>query len=444
MSELRVSSSGPLKGTVEVPGDKSISHRSVILSSIAQGDTLVKGILFGEDVLATRAAFQAMGVEIEEDEEKAEMLIHGRGPEALVSPKTALDLGNSGTSMRLLSGLLAGLPLEALLIGDQSLSQRDMRRVVEPLRAMGADIGCTGQGTAPIMIKGKTLEGIRYRLPMASAQLKSALLLAGLFGEGETWVAEPGPARDHTECMLSLFGVEVHREEGGREVWEDGIERDTKWIGVRGAAELRAPGELAVPGDISSAAFFMVAALIVPGSEVVIRNVGVNPTRTGIIDALSAMGADITVENRRSYGNEPVGDVRVRASALKGIEVKGELTLRSIDEIPVLGVAAAKASGTTAITDAGELRKKESDRIESMFKLLSGMGVKVRGLKDGLVIEGPAEFNGAAVESRLDHRIAMSAAVAGLAAKGEVVIRGAETIATSFPKFSSALTALSS
>lgn len=428
MSELRIGAAGPLKGALRVPGDKSISHRAVMLSAVAYGVTRVKGLLFSEDVLATIGAFRAMEVKIREERDKEEAVIHGRGPHELISPRMALDLGNSGTSMRLLTGLLAGLPVMALLIGDESLSQRPMKRVIEPLRQMGADLGCSKQGTAPIMVRGADLTGIRYRLPVASAQLKSALLLAGLFAKGETWIAEPGPSRDHTEKMLPRFGVKLMR--------------DAEWIGVKGGQKLKNASVIEVPGDLSSAAFFMVAALNVPGSEIVIENVGVNPTRAGILAILKKMGADLETMNERMAGDEPVADLRVRASRLKGVEIGGDLLTRAIDEVPALCIAAALAQGTTTITDAGELRVKESDRIAAMARALADMGVKVRELPDGLVIEGPARLKGTRVESGLDHRIAMAAAVAGLCAKGEMVILGAESIATSFPKFESALTAL--
>jgi len=430
MTVLRVRAVGPLHGELKVPGDKSISHRAVMLSAVAYGVTRVRGLLFSEDVLATIAAFRAMRVKIREETEKEEVVICGRGPDELVSSHMALDLGNSGTSMRLLAGLLAGLPVMALLIGDQSLSRRPMRRVIEPLRLMGADVGCTREGTAPIMIKGAELKGIRYRLPVASAQLKSALLMAGLFARGETWLSEPGPSRDHTELMLARFGVKLMR--------------DHEWIGVRGPAKLKNASVIEVPADISSAAFLIVAALIVPGSEIVIKDVGINPTRTGILDILKLMGADIAVENQRLMGLEPVGDLRVKAGELRAAEIGGDLLTRAIDEVPALCIAAARAKGATVIRDAKELRVKESDRIAAMARALAAMGAGVEEREDGLIIKGPAALKGAAVESDSDHRVAMAAAVAGLAAKGEMVINGAESIMTSFPDFLRALTRLAS
>lgn len=314
-----------------MPGDKSISHRSVMLSAIATGDTSVSGILFSGDVLATISALRLMGVEIVEDREAGVVTVRGKGPDELVSPRMALDLGNSGTSMRLLAGLLAGLEVQALLIGDESLNQRPMGRVIEPLRLMGADIAGGRGGKAPIMIKGGGLAGIRYPLPVASAQIKSAIVLAGLSASGETWVKEPGPARDHTERMLPAFGVEVLH--------------DGAWIGVRGEADLVSPGEIMVPGDISSAAFFIVAALIVPGSELVVERVGINPTRTGILEVLGRMGAKIEIENQRTFGAEPVADIRVRSSRLTGVEIGGDSVLRAMDEIPVLWWPRPRPSG---------------------------------------------------------------------------------------------------
>jgi 3-phosphoshikimate 1-carboxyvinyltransferase len=351
--------------------------------------------------------------------------VHGRGPGALSSPAAALDLGNSGTSLRLLTGLLAGLPLTATLTGDHSLTRRPMQRVLGPLRQMGADLTGAGEGTAPIAIRGRQLNGIRYRLPVASAQLKSALLLAGLFAEGETWIAEPGPARDHTERMLPAFGAPVRRE--------------GQWIGVSGNATLTAAGELAVPGDISSAAFLVVAALIVPGSELVIENVGVNPTRTGILDILARMGAAIALRSPRLSGREPVADLYVKSSPLTGVTIAGDLLTRAIDEVPVLCIAAAVADGATEIRDARELRVKESDRLASMAGLLTAMGARVTEFPDGLRIEGRAALRAAEIDPGLDHRVAMSAAVAGLVARGETVVKNADTIASSFPGFESAL-----
>lgn len=429
MKRLRISPSGPLRGRIRVPGDKSISHRALMLSAIAKGETRIRGLLRSEDVEATLKAFTAMGLEVGE-EDSGDLVVRGRGADGLNSPEAALDLGNSGTSMRLLAGMLAGLNLDVVLTGDQSLNKRPMGRVIEPLALMGADIKSGPRGTAPLAIKGKELSGIRYRLPMASAQVKSAILLAGLFAKGETRVAEPAPTRDHTELMLPAFGIRVIK--------------DGEWIGVGGGGELVAAGEIEVPGDFSSAAFFIVAASIVPGSDIVIENVGINPTRTGLLDVLELMQAKISIQNERSQGQEPVADLRVRSAALVGVEVSGDLVPRAIDEMPALCVAAAKAHGRTVIRDAKELRVKESDRIESMAIMLESLGVDVRELPDGLEIEGPADLIGTSIDCCLDHRVAMAAAVAGLVAKGETTVNKAECIDTSFPEFEACLTAVSS
>lgn len=428
MSELRVQARGPLRGEVRVPGDKSISHRAVMLSALAEGATRIQGLLLGEDVRATMAAFQAMGVKIEPDlGTDPEVKIEGRGPAGLRSPPGPLDLGNSGTSMRLLAGLLSGLPLTVTLTGDPSLSRRPMKRVIEPLTQMGAEISATPSGTAPLRIQGRKLRGIRYETPVASAQVKSAILLAGLSASGETQVAEPLPTRDHTERILPAFGVNVKRE-GNR-------------VGLQGPARLQSPGLIQVPGDISSAAFFIVAALIVDGSHLMIRNVGVNPTRTGLLDILRMMGARIELTNPRHFGGEPAADLTVKSQDLRGVEIGGELIPRAIDEVPALCVAAALAKGRTVIRDARELRVKESDRISGMAAALSKLGVKVEEFPDGLAITGPARLTGAWIDSLGDHRLAMAAAVAGLCASGETVISGAEFIATSFPEFEARLTA---
>ena len=413
-----------LGGAVSVPGDKSISHRAVMLAAVAAGETRIRGLLRSEDVLATLGAFRALGVEAEDDGES--LVIHGRGATALSREPVTVDLGNSGTSMRLLAGLLAGLDLDVTMTGDASLSRRPMKRVTEPLAQMGADLTATAAGTAPLRVRGRRLRAIDYELPVASAQVKSAVLLAGLWADGVTRVREPGPTRDHTERMLPCFGVEP--------IFEGG------WIGVRGGARLAAGGEVSIPGDISSAAFFIVAGLIVPGSEITLRDVGLNPTR--ILDILRLMGAEITVANERRLGAEPVGDLIVRAGRLRGATVGGDLIVRAIDEVPALCVAAALAEGATVIRDAGELRVKESDRLAGMARILTDMGARVRELPDGLEISGPAELRGATVEPGFDHRLAMAAAVAGLRARGETIINEAECIATSFPGFQNLLESL--
>jgi 3-phosphoshikimate 1-carboxyvinyltransferase len=395
-----------------------------MLGSVAAGETRVRGLLRSEDVLATLSAFRTLGVAVEDREDG--VVIAGRGPEALSGASVTIDLGNSGTSMRLLAGLFAGLPVEVTLIGDASLSRRPMKRVIEPLRLMGAEIAGSALGTAPLRIAGRPLRAIDYRLPVASAQVKSAVLLAGLSASGTTRVAEPGPSRDHTERMLPGFGVNLDRE--------------GEWIALAGGQRLRGAGLIEVPGDLSSAAFFVVAALIVPDSDLTIEGVGLNPTRTGILEILRRMGGNIEARNERRVGSEPVGDLRVRSSRLQGIEIGGDLIVRAIDEVPALCVAAARAEGRTVIREAAELRVKESDRLAGMARILTGMGARARELPDGIEIEGRAALRGAEVDTHFDHRLAMAAAVAGLAAEGETTVREAECIATSFPGFAARLT----
>ncbi len=426
MTELRVGPRGPLKGSVRVPGDKSISHRALMLSAVARGSTVIRGLLFSGDVASTANALGSMGVHMEEDEHKAWLKVHGKGPAALRAPEGELDLGNSGTGMRLLAGLLAGLNINAVLTGDQSLLKRPMKRIIEPLRLMGARIEAGPDDTAPLVIKGADLAGIRYNMEVASAQVKSAILLAGLSARGETWVHEPAVTRDHTERMMEAFGVKVERKQG--------------WAGVIGGQVLESPGEIEVPGDISAAAFFMVAALVVPGSEIVIKDVGVNPARSGVLDILKNMRAGLEIKNLRTAGNEPVADIEVRSSRLRGTEVKGPLVPRAIDELPVICVAAARAEGVTVIREASELRVKESDRIAAMAGLLTAMGARVKEFHDGIEVRGGARLAGTTVDPQMDHRVAMAAAVAALCAKGQTLIRGAETISTSFPDFESSLT----
>ena len=423
MSDLVIQPSRGLHGELTLPGDKSISHRSVMFAAIADGATDISGFLAGEDTMNTAKAMQAMGVVVD-GLGTDRLLVRGRGLHGLSEPAGVLDLGNSGTGMRLIAGLLAGQNFFSILSGDQYLRKRPMARVVEPLRRMGAQIdGRSGGQLAPLSIRGGggRIRAIEYASPIASAQVKSALLLAGLYADGETSVVEPSKSRDHTERLLRFFGVEV-REEGNR-------------VTVRGGQRLRAGGPLMIPSDLSSAAFFLVAASIVPGSDLLIRNVGVNPTRTGVIDVLLSMGADISLGNRREQAGEPVADIRVRYKKLRAVQVSGGVIPRAIDEIPVLSVAAACAEGTTIIRDAAELRVKESDRIASMAAELRKLGVAVTELPDGMEITGRPALTGAACESHGDHRIAMSMAVAGLAARGETVVRDTGWIDTSFPGF---------
>jgi 3-phosphoshikimate 1-carboxyvinyltransferase len=408
-----------IRGEISVPGDKSISHRSIMLGSIARGETRVRGFLRGEDNLATLNAFRSMGVDIDDDGET--LSIKGKGLHGLAEPSDVLDCGNSGTSMRLMTGLLAGQRFFSVLTGDKYLRNRPMKRVIEPLGRMGAAInGRAGGDKAPLAIVGKQLSGIRHDSTVASAQVKSAIMLAGLYASGETVVVEPHLSRDHSERMFRYFGADI--EAGG------------PMVKVRGGRELEGR-DIIVPGDISSAAFFMVAALIVPGSELLIRGVGVNPTRTGVIDILTDMGGSLELLDRREISGEPVADILVRASRLKGIEIGGELVPRAIDEFPVICVAAAHASGRTVIRDARELRVKETDRIAAMASSLRSAGVEVAETEDGMEISGLERLRGSVTDSCGDHRIAMSMLVAGLAASGGITVRDVDCIATSFPNF---------
>ncbi len=410
---------GSLSGNVRVPGDKSISHRSIMLGSLAEGTTHVSGFLEGEDSLATLKAFRAMGVDIE-GPESGRVVIHGVGMHGLQAPAGPLDLGNSGTSIRLMAGLLAGQAFDVEMVGDASLSRRPMRRVTEPLALMGARIDTAAGGTPPLYLHGGSkLKGIDYTLPMASAQVKSCILLAGLYAEGETRVTEPAPTRDHTERMLQGFGYQVGR--------------DGAAVRLTGGGTLKAT-DIDVPADISSAAFFMVGAAIAENSNVLLEHVGVNPTRTGVIDILRLMGADIEVLNQREVGGEPVADIRVVSSALKGIHIPEALVPLAIDEFPALFVAAACAEGETVLSGAEELRVKESDRIQVMADGLVKMGVKAEPTPDGIVIQG-GPMQGSEVDAHGDHRIAMSFAMAALRAQGEIVINDCANVNTSFPGF---------
>ncbi|MCZ8324287.1 MAG: 3-phosphoshikimate 1-carboxyvinyltransferase [Sphingomonadaceae bacterium] len=431
---------GPLKGTIRVPGDKSISHRSIMLGALAVGETRVTGLLEGEDVLSTAAAMRAMGASVERIG-AGEWSVHGVGVGALLQPHAPLDMGNSGTSTRLLMGLVASHPIAATFVGDASLSKRPMGRVIEPLSRMGAAFeaseGANGSQTLPLTVRGALpAVPIEYRLPVASAQVKSAVLLAGLNTPGITTVIEPVPTRDHSERMLRGFGADLSVE-----VEADG----TRVIRLVGEAELQ-PQTIEVPGDPSSAAFFIVAALVVPGSEVTIQNVGLNPTRAGIIEVLRQMGGSIEEVNRREVGGEPVADLVVRHSALKGIAVDPAIAPSMIDEFPALFVAAALAEGTTVTAGLEELRVKESDRITVMATALTAAGARVRETEDGLVIEGtggdPLPGTAGAIATHLDHRIAMSMAVAGLASRAGVEVDDTRPIATSFPVFEALLDGL--
>lgn len=420
---------GPLSGSVTVPGDKSISHRSLMFGALAVGETVVEGLLEGEDVLATAAALRAMGADIERDDGGI-WHIHGVGVGGLMQPATALDMGNSGTSTRLLMGLLASHRLTATFIGDASLSRRPMGRVIEPLTRMGADFTASPGGTLPLTMRGLVpAVPIAYRLPVASAQVKSAVLLAGLNTPGITRVIEPEPTRDHSERMLRGFGAHLEVETDA-----DGV----RMISLTGEAELQ-PQRITVPGDPSSAAFPIVAALLVPGSDIVVRNVGMNPTRTGLFRMLQAMGADLTFQNAREVGGEPVADIRARHCALRGVEVPPDIAPSMIDEFPIFFIAAAMAEGRTVTCGLEELRVKESDRLSAMAKGLLSVGAYVEETPDGLILSGTggAALRGGRepVATYLDHRIAMSFAVAGLASRGGVMIDDMRPIATSFPTF---------
>ena len=420
--------SGPLRGTLKVPGDKSISHRALMLSALAVGTSHISGLLEGEDVLATAAAMRAMGAHIERNGEGI-WTVHGVGVGGLMQPSGALDMGNSGTSTRLLMGLVASHRLTATFIGDASLSKRPMGRVIDPLSQMGAEFTASPGGMLPLMVRGLVPAiPISYRLPVASAQVKSAVLLAGLNIAGITEVIEPVPTRDHSERMLRGFGADLTVD-----VDTDGV----RHIRLMGEAELK-PQQIEVPGDPSSAAFFVVAALITPGSEVTVTHVGMNPTRTGIYKMLQAMGADLTYANEREVGGEPVADITTRHSVLRGIDVPPDVAPSMIDEFPVFFVAASMAQGRTTTSGLDELRVKESDRLALMAAGLKAIGAQVQEREDGLIINGsggePLE-GGATVTSALDHRIAMSFAVAGQNCYHAVTVDDVSPIATSFPTF---------
>jgi 3-phosphoshikimate 1-carboxyvinyltransferase len=416
--QFRVRPGGRLRGRVRVPGDKSISHRGVMLGAIAEGITRIDGFLRAADCLATISAFRAMGVRIDEDA-NGEVRVHGVGLRGLKAASSALDLGNSGTSMRLLAGLLCGQAFNSELRGDASLNRRPMRRIAEPLRGMGAVIQTSEQDTPPLRIHGRRLRGAPYRMPMASAQVKSSILLAGLYAHGETTVIEPEPTRDHTERMLTGFGCTVRR--------------DANRVTVRGGGTLKAT-LIDVPSDISTAAFLMVGASIAPGSELVLERVGVNPTRSGVIEILRRMGANIMVLDEGIVNGEPVADLRVKHASLQGIPIPRALVPLAIDEFPAIFIAAACARGTTVLNGAEELRVKESDRIEAAAAGLRACGITAETSFNGMVIHG-GRMRGGLVDSHGDHRIAMAFAMGGLAADGEIIVQDCDNVATSFPGF---------
>lgn len=427
--KLRVQRVRRLRGSIQVPGDKSISHRALLLGALADGTSRARGWLLAGVTQAMLRCVRGLGVAVDLQSAgtgSADLRVHGTGLHGWQAPPQPLDCGGSGTTMRLLAGALAGQRFTSILDGSSRLRQRPMGRIVDPLRRMGAQIE-TVEGNAPLTITGGDLQGIDYPLPVASAQVKSAILLAALFTRDPTTVREPGPARDHTERMLSAMGADLSMD---------------------GPAITLAPGkgltpiDMSTPGDFSSGAFFLVAGCLVPGSEVLIKGVGLNPRRTGLLEVLSTMGADIAVENERTVSSEPVGDLLVRWSELRATEVSGPLVVRMIDEFPVLAVAATQAQGETVVRDAGELRVKESDRITAIVGELRKLGAWIEEGADGFVVQGPSALRGAVVDSHADHRLAMALVVAGLTAEGETVIRGAECIEDSFPGFEDALRGL--
>lgn len=410
-----------LSGEITVPGDKSISHRSIMLGALAKGTTEVYGFLQGADCLSSIDCFRKMGVIIENTGNDGIVIIQGRGLRGLVSPSETLDVGNSGTTTRLMSGILAAQTFTSRVNGDASIQKRPMGRIMTPLSMMGADITSeNNNGCAPLIIHGKKLKGINYQSPVASAQVKSAVLFAGLYADGETSVTEPAVSRNHTELMFKEFGV--------------GIETEGKTVTVKPATELYAR-QVYVPGDISSAAYFIVAGLITPNSCIAIKNVGINPTRDGIIRVCQMMGADIEVSEHEGRTEEPTADITVRTSTLKGCTIGGEIIPTLIDELPVIAILACFADGTTIIKDAEELKVKESNRIDVVVNNLRAMGADVQATDDGMIINGGKELHGAVIDSRLDHRIAMSFAVAAMNSDGETEILGSECVDISYPAF---------
>lgn len=408
-----------LKGQIQVPGDKSISHRAIMLGSLAKGKTEITNFLQGADCLSSMACFQNMGIEI--INQNNSVIVHGKGLHGLSKPSGMLDVGNSGTTTRLMSGILAAQPFECSLNGDESIQKRPMKRIIEPLSQMGAHIeSIRGNGCAPLRITGQPLHGIHYHSKVASAQVKSCILFAGLYADKETSVTEPYVSRNHTELMLSYFGGNI-RTEGTTAT----VLPEPELIGQK----------VIVPGDISSAAYFIAAALIVPGSELLIQNVGINPTRDGILRVCKQMGADITLLNENNVKGEPSADLLVRSCSLHGTEIGGELIPTLIDELPIIAVLASYANGTTVIKDAQELKVKESNRIDVMVSNLSKMGVDIQPTEDGMVIQGGKQLHGAVIDSKLDHRIAMSFAIAALQAEGETEILGSECVNISYPGF---------
>ena len=420
MPKITINPTESINGQINVPGDKSISHRAVMIGSLAEGVTRIENFLMGEDCLNTLKAFRTMGIQAEVADDGT-VTIHGNGLDGLREPEDVLDIGNSGTSIRIMSGVLSGQSFYSVITGDSSIRKRPMGRITEPLKKMGAQILGRGDGAlAPLTIIGGDLKPIHYKTPVASAQVKSSILMAGLFADGYTTVTEPAQSRDHTERMLRFFGAEIQ---------SDGLTHQLK-----GLPRLKSR-EIIVPGDISSAAYFLVATTITPGSEILVKDVGINPTRAGVLEALKQMGANIQVENCREVNGEPIADIRVSHSELYGATFKGDIIVTMIDEIPLLAVTATQAEGETVIRDAKELRVKETDRIAAITQELRKMGAEVEPLEDGMIISGNQKLRGAECESHGDHRIAMSVAVAALIADGETTIADIDCVETSFPGF---------
>ncbi len=416
---MKFSRAAGLSGTITVPGDKSISHRSVMLGSIARGVTEIHGFLPGADCLSTISCFRKMGIHIEQQQDHVK--VYGSGLHGLRKPEEVLDCGNSGTTLRLLSGILVAQPFDSILTGDASIQKRPMKRIITPLTAMGADIrSLSCNHCAPLAISGRKLKGISYQSPVASAQVKSAVLLAGLYADGKTSVTEPFLSRNHTELMLKGFGADVISE---------GI------TAVISPADELFAQQITIPGDISSAAYFIAAGLITPHSEILIENVGINPTRAGILTVCRQMGADITICKERTAGGEPVADILVKTSQLKGITIGGSIIPTLIDELPIIALMACFAEGTTLIQDAAELKIKESNRIAVMTENLTKMGAKVTATEDGMIIEGGTPLKGAIIDSHLDHRIAMTFAIAGINAAKETQVLGSQCVNISYPGF---------
>ena len=417
-TNFRIEPSNSIIGKVNIPGDKSISHRAIILAAIADGESRIKNFLQGEDTLATIRVFQKMGVNIKSDGDI--IIVKGVGLHGLRAENPTLDFGNSGTSVRLLSGLLSAQNFSSQLIGDESLMKRPMSRIINPLQKMNAKINCTDLGTLPIKIEGgQKIEGIEYELPIFSAQLKSCLLLAGLYAEGTTKIIENIATRDHTERMLANFSHSVIKK--GNQI---SIKKADRLIGC----------EIIVPGDFSSAAYFIVAAILTPNSNIILENVGVNPTRNAMIKIMKLMGADVELKNERLESGEPVATIYAKTSKLIGIDIPEELVPVAIDELPIILVAAACAKGKTRLSGAAELRVKESDRIQSMLDGFISLGIKVKALEDGMIIEG-GQYNGGVINSNDDHRIAMAFSIAGIIAKAPIIINSCKNVATSFPEF---------